>query len=144
RVLRGRPAPAVRPRPPDPEGPGRGDLSRSPQPRRAARTGEGMTAEGTTAAPAKLGTRRSTMATTQSQRLADTATEPTGQPIELQLVTSSGAVTKAHLPQLGGPGLFVNALRDALVAGTTASAVHSLKALPTAPAEGLVLAASPE
>lgn len=107
-------------------------------------TAEGTSAEGTTAAPAKLGTRRSTMATTQSQGVADTITERTGQAIELELITSFGDVTKAHLTQLGGTGVFVNALRDELVAGTIDFAVHSLKDLPTAPAEGLVLAAIPE
>ncbi|WP_067600241.1 hydroxymethylbilane synthase [Nocardiopsis listeri] len=96
------------------------------------------------ATPAKLGTRRSTMATSQSQIVADTITERTGQAIELELITSFGDVTKAHLTQLGGTGVFVNALRDELAAGTIDFAVHSLKDLPTTPADGLVLAAIPE
>lgn len=97
-----------------------------------------------TGTPAKLGTRRSTMATSQSRMVADTITERTGQAIELELITSFGDVTKAHLTQLGGTGVFVNALRDALNEGTIDFAVHSLKDLPTTPAEGLVLAAIPE
>ncbi|XKK41378.1 hydroxymethylbilane synthase [Nocardiopsis sp. ARC36] len=97
-----------------------------------------------TGTPAKLGTRRSTMATSQSRMVADAITERTGQAIELELITSFGDVTKAHLTQLGGTGVFVNALRDELVAGTIDFAVHSLKDLPTAPADGLVLAAVPE
>lgn len=97
-----------------------------------------------TGTPAKLGTRRSTMATTQSRGVADTITERTGQAIDLELITSLGDVTKAHLTQLGGTGVFVNALRDELVAGTIDFAVHSLKDLPTTPADGLVLAAIPE
>lgn len=96
------------------------------------------------ATPAKLGTRRSTMATSQSRIVADTITERTGQAIELELITSFGDVTKAHLTQLGGTGVFVNALRDELAAGTIDFAVHSLKDLPTTPADGLVLAAIPE
>ncbi|SIO91280.1 hydroxymethylbilane synthase [Nocardiopsis sp. JB363] len=96
------------------------------------------------ATPAKLGTRRSTMATSQSRIVADTITERTGQAIELELITSFGDVTKAHLTQLGGTGVFVNALRDELVAGSIDFAVHSLKDLPTTPADGLVLAAIPE
>lgn len=96
------------------------------------------------ATPAKLGTRRSSMATSQSQIVADTITERTGQAIELELITSFGDVTKAHLTQLGGTGVFVNALRDELAAGTIDFAVHSLKDLPTTPADGLVLAAIPE
>lgn len=96
------------------------------------------------ATPARLGTRRSTMATSQSRIVADTITERTGQAIELELITSFGDVTKAHLTQLGGTGVFVNALRDELVAGSIDFAVHSLKDLPTTPADGLVLAAIPE
>ena len=96
------------------------------------------------ATPAKLGTRRSTMATNQSQKVADTLTERTGQAIELELITSFGDVTKAHLTQLGGTGVFVNALRDELNADTIDFAVHSLKDLPTTPADGLVLAAITE
>ncbi|GLU49168.1 hydroxymethylbilane synthase [Nocardiopsis ansamitocini] len=94
--------------------------------------------------PARLGTRRSTMATSQSQLVADAITEHTGVPIELVLITSFGDVTKAHLTQLGGTGVFVNALRDELLAGSVDFAVHSLKDLPTAPADGLTLAAIPE
>ncbi|MFC3998433.1 hydroxymethylbilane synthase [Nocardiopsis sediminis] len=98
----------------------------------------------TAAAPARLGTRRSTMATTQSRMVADLITARTGVPIELEPITSFGDVTKAHLTQLGGTGVFVTALRDELAAGTVDFAVHSLKDLPTAPADGLVLAAIPE
>jgi hydroxymethylbilane synthase len=43
----------------------------------------------------------------------------------------------------GSTGVFVNALRDALLAGEIDLAVHSLKDLPTTPAEGIALAAIP-
>ncbi|WP_046471798.1 hydroxymethylbilane synthase [Allosalinactinospora lopnorensis] len=95
-------------------------------------------------APVRLGTRRSPMATSQSQRVADAITERTGTPVELVLITSFGDVTKAHLTQLGGTGVFVNALRDELLADTVDVAVHSLKDLPTTPADGLTLVAIPE
>ncbi len=94
--------------------------------------------------PIRLGTRRSPMATSQSQRVADAVTTRTGQPVELELVTSFGDVTRAHLTQLGGTGVFVNALRDELLAGTIDIAVHSLKDLPTTPADGLCLVAITE
>lgn len=93
---------------------------------------------------ARLGTRKSTMATTQSQAVAELVTERTGVPVELVLITSFGDVTKAHLTQLGGTGVFVNSLRDELHAGSIEFAVHSLKDLPTAAAEGLTLIAVPE
>jgi hydroxymethylbilane synthase len=97
-----------------------------------------------TSVPARLGTRRSTMATTQSRQVGDRITALTGVPVELELITSFGDVTKAHLTQLGGTGVFVNALRDELLADTVDFAVHSLKDLPTGPAEGLTLAAITE
>ena len=62
----------------------------------------------------------------------------------MALITSFGDVTKAHLTQLGGTGVFVNALRDELLAGNIDFAVHSLKDLPTTPADGLTLVAITE
>ena len=47
------------------------------------------------------------------------------------------------LEESGGTGVFVSALRDALLAGEVDVAVHSLKDLPTYAHEGVVLAAVP-
>jgi hydroxymethylbilane synthase len=58
-------------------------------------------------------------------------------------VQTEGDVNAAAIAQIGGTGVFVTALRDALLAGTVDLAVHSYKDLPTAPAEGLVVAAVP-
>ncbi|MFI6481415.1 hydroxymethylbilane synthase [Nonomuraea sp. NPDC050663] len=91
----------------------------------------------------RLGTRKSLMATTQSQMVADLYTERTGQAIELVGITTFGDVTKAHLAQLGGTGVFVSALRDKLVEGEVDFAVHSLKDLPTKQDDRFVLAALP-
>src|SRR5690606_9769583 len=77
----------------------------------------------TSAAAARLGTRRSNMATTQSGLVARAITERTGVPVELELITSYGDVTRAHLTQLGGTGVFVNALRGEPVARPTELAV---------------------
>jgi hydroxymethylbilane synthase len=63
--------------------------------------------------------------------------------VELVEVTTEGDVTSAPLASLGGTGVFVNALRDALLAGEVDVAVHSLKDLPTGPAEGILIAAVP-
>ncbi|MEU5859656.1 hydroxymethylbilane synthase [Nonomuraea sp. NPDC047529] len=92
----------------------------------------------------RLGTRRSVLATTQSQMVADALTERTGRPVELVGVTTFGDVTKAHLAQLGGTGVFVSALRDKLVEGEIDFAVHSLKDLPTKQDPRFTLAALPE
>jgi hydroxymethylbilane synthase len=91
----------------------------------------------------KLGTRRSPMAMTQSGLVADALTARTGQEVELVSVTTQGDVSKAHLAQIGGTGVFVNGLRERLLAGEIDFAVHSLKDLPTGPAEGIALAAVP-
>ncbi|MFD1937090.1 MULTISPECIES: hydroxymethylbilane synthase [Nonomuraea] len=92
----------------------------------------------------KLGTRRSLMATTQSQMVADLYTAKTGRTIELVGITTFGDVSKAQLSQLGGTGVFVSALRDKLVEGDIDFAVHSLKDLPTKQDPRFVLAALPE
>ena len=56
---------------------------------------------------------------------------------------TEGDRSSAAIAQLGGTGVFVTALREALLDGTVDLAVHSYKDLPTAPAPGLVLAAVP-
>ena len=93
--------------------------------------------------PLKLGTRRSLMAMTQSKLVADELTARTGHEVELVGVTTQGDVSKAQLAQIGGTGVFVSALRDKILSGEVDFAVHSLKDLPTLPAEGIALAAVP-
>ncbi|WP_405088170.1 hydroxymethylbilane synthase [Microbispora sp. NBC_01389] len=94
--------------------------------------------------PLRLGTRRSLMATTQSRIVADRLTALTGREVELVGVTTFGDVSRAHLTQLGGTGVFVNDLRGRLLAGEVDFAVHSLKDLPTKQDERIALAAIPE
>ncbi len=96
-----------------------------------------------TAAPLRLGTRGSALALTQSGQVAAALTARTGRPVELVRVLTQGDVSKVAIDQLGGTGVFVTALRDALLAGQVDLAVHSYKDLPTAPARGLVIAAVP-
>jgi len=91
----------------------------------------------------KLGTRKSLLAMTQSGMVADALTEATGRAVELVGVTTEGDVNKALLAQIGGTGVFVNRLREELLSGGVDFAVHSLKDLPTAPAEGVALVALP-
>jgi len=86
------------------------------------------------------------MAIAQSRQVADMITERTGRPVEIVGVTTLGDVSRAQLTQIGGTGVFVSALREALLAGEVDLAVHSLKDLPThggGPAAGIVLAAVP-
>ena len=91
----------------------------------------------------RLGTRASALARTQSQTVADAVTAATGRPVELVDISTEGDRSSAAIAQLGGTGVFVTALREALLAGEVDLAVHSYKDLPTAPAAGLVLAAVP-
>ncbi|MEV4003744.1 hydroxymethylbilane synthase [Actinomadura sp. NPDC049753] len=93
--------------------------------------------------PLRLGTRKSLMATTQSQGVADALSRLTGHAVELVGVTTQGDVSKALLAQIGGTGVFVNALRDKVLSGEVDFAVHSLKDLPTSETPGIVLAATP-
>jgi hydroxymethylbilane synthase len=83
------------------------------------------------------------MAIAQSRQVADMITERTGRGVEIVGVTTLGDVSRAQLTQIGGTGVFVSALREALLSGEVDLAVHSLKDLPTGPAAGIVLAAVP-
>ncbi|GLY27587.1 hydroxymethylbilane synthase [Kineosporia sp. NBRC 101731] len=101
----------------------------------------------------RLGTRRSQLARTQSQWFADrlvaalalVAPEREFR-VELVEVVTSGDVSAASntpLTSLGGTGVFVSALREAVLRDECDFAVHSLKDLPNAQPEGLTLASVP-
>ena len=90
----------------------------------------------------RLGTRRSALATTQSRWVADRLVE-LGHEVELVEITTEGDRSGELLTTIGGTGVFVSAIREALHEGRIDVAVHSLKDLPTAPDPELVLAAVP-
>jgi hydroxymethylbilane synthase len=94
--------------------------------------------------PLRLGTRRSALAMAQSGMVAREVSRVTGRPVELVEITTFGDTSREALAQIGGTGVFVSALRDALLEGRIDLAVHSLKDLPTAAPAGLLLAAVPE
>ena len=91
----------------------------------------------------RLGTRGSALARTQSQAVADAITAATGTPVELVHIVTEGDRSSAAIAQLGGTGVFVAAIRRALLEGSVDLAVHSYKDLPTAPEPGLIIAAVP-
>lgn len=97
----------------------------------------------TTPRPLRLGTRASALALTQSSLVAD-ALRALGWHVDLVPIRTDGDRLTGSLAHIGGTGVFVTALRTALVDGTCDIAVHSLKDLPTAPAAGIALAAVPE
>ncbi len=91
----------------------------------------------------RIGTRRSALAQTQARHVADALTARTGAEVELVGVTTHGDVSRESLAQIGGTGVFVNALRDRLLDGEIDIAVHSLKDLPTTQPDELTVAAIP-
>jgi hydroxymethylbilane synthase len=83
------------------------------------------------------------MAIAQSRQVASMITERTGRPVEIVEITTRGDLSRARLAQIGGTGVFVSALRDALLGGGLDLAVHSAKDLPAGAAPGIALAAVP-
>jgi hydroxymethylbilane synthase len=90
-------------------------------------------------------TRRSPLALAQSRafaaRLAAAAGGVTTQ--ELQIVTSGDTIQDRSLAEIGGKGLFVKEIEEALLAKKADFAVHSLKDVPAALPDGLLLACIP-
>ena len=94
----------------------------------------------------RIGTRGSQLALAQVRwvqgRLAAIGVAAASEPVVIR--TSGDRVTDRPLSAIGGKGLFVKEIEEALLAGTIDCAVHSLKDLPAGLAPGLVLAAVPE
>ena len=67
--------------------------------------------------PLRLATRRSPLALAQSTMVGEQLAALTGRPLELVEVTTRGDVDPAPLSQIGGTGVFVVAVRQALVMG---------------------------
>ncbi|HEV2887985.1 MAG TPA: hydroxymethylbilane synthase [Jatrophihabitans sp.] len=92
----------------------------------------------------RVGTRASLLARTQAQLVVDAfAGSNPDVPVETVLVSTEGDRSAQPLEEIGGTGVFVSALREALLAGEIDVAVHSFKDLPTAAAPGIALAAVP-
>jgi hydroxymethylbilane synthase len=68
--------------------------------------------------------------------------ERAGQQVEIIQIATPGDRSSAPIPQIG-VGVFTSALREALLREQVDVVVHSYKDLPTAPEEGIVLAAVP-
>jgi hydroxymethylbilane synthase len=91
----------------------------------------------------RIGTRGSALALTQSQQTADLLAAVGGFETELVRIRTEGDVKTGSLASLGGTGVFVAALREALLADRCDVAIHSLKDLPTTGEPGLSVAAIP-
>lgn len=91
----------------------------------------------------RVGTRGSALARVQAGQVALALTDRTGRPAELVEISTPGDRSSDALVSIGGTGVFVSSLRDAVRAGTVDVAVHSYKDLPTMPAPGLRVVAVP-
>jgi hydroxymethylbilane synthase len=79
----------------------------------------------------RIGTRGSALAMAQSGLVAQELAAATGRPVELVRIRTEGDVNGGPLALIGGTGVFVTAVRDALLDNRIDVAVHSFKDLPT-------------
>jgi hydroxymethylbilane synthase len=78
----------------------------------------------------------------QASAVADQITAATGREVELELIETTGdARLDVPLHEIGGQGVFVKEVQLAVIDGRADLAVHSAKDLPSAPTDGLVIAA---
>jgi hydroxymethylbilane synthase len=91
----------------------------------------------------RIGTRGSALALAQAGEVAHRITAELGCAVELVRISTAGDHDRGRLADIGGQGVFVGAVRDALISGEVDIAVHSLKDLPTEPHPGIAMAALP-
>jgi hydroxymethylbilane synthase len=92
----------------------------------------------------RIATRGSALALAQSGAVARAVGAALGCETELVALTTSGdRLADASLARVGGKGLFVKEIEEALLDGRADLAVHSAKDLPAQTRPGLVLAAFP-
>ncbi len=93
----------------------------------------------------RIATRRSALAMWQARHVSGllTAREPGLEVQLLELMTRGDRILDVPLAEVGGKGLFVKEIEDALLRGDAQIAVHSMKDLPANEPPGLVIAAVP-
>ncbi|HVP67453.1 MAG TPA: hydroxymethylbilane synthase [Anaeromyxobacteraceae bacterium] len=93
----------------------------------------------------RIATRRSALAKWQANHVALLLRdrEPGLDVQLLELMTKGDRILDVPLAEVGGKGLFVKEIEDALLRGDAEVAVHSMKDLPALLAPGLVIAATP-
>src|ERR1041385_6425024 len=97
-----------------------------------------------TSAPTRVlrgGTRHSQLARWQTARIRDALRQRGVSSDEIAITTAGDRDLDRPLPEIGGKGLFTEALEEALRAGAIDFAVHSLKDLPIEPSPDIVVAA---
>lgn len=97
----------------------------------------------------KVGTRQSALAMTQSGQTLDALkrlAEDAGLPLEFEvvpIVTRGDRILDVTLSKVGGKGLFVKEIEEALLGGEIDIAIHSMKDMPFELPEGLVIGCVP-
>lgn len=93
----------------------------------------------------RVGTRRSRLATTQTSQVVRELEHraPDVRFSLVEIVTRGDRVQDVALSKIGGKGLFISEIEDALLRGEIDFAVHSLKDVPAELAPGLTIAAIP-
>jgi len=97
-----------------------------------------------------VGTRQSALALTQTGQVIEALTriaEEQGLPYRFEvkkIVTKGDRILDVTLSKVGGKGLFVKEIEQALMGGEIDMAVHSMKDVPHALQEGLMLGAIPK
>ncbi len=94
----------------------------------------------------RIGTRGSKLALTQSEWIRNKVQERYPHVrVELTIIKTTGdKIQDAPLSKVGGKGLFVKEIEDALLENRVDLAVHSMKDVPAELPDGLMLAAFPE
>lgn len=98
----------------------------------------------------KVGTRQSALALTQTGHMVDRLKRVCGEKgldchFEIvKIVTKGDQILDVTLSKVGGKGLFVKEIEQALLDGSVDMAVHSMKDVPSERQDGLVIAAVPE
>ena len=93
----------------------------------------------------RVATRGSALALAQSTQIAERIATALGRETELVVISTTGdQIQDRPLAKIGGKGLFIKEIEEALLADRADVAVHSAKDLPARIADGCVLAAFPE
>jgi hydroxymethylbilane synthase len=91
-----------------------------------------------------IGTRGSLLATTQTRLISSSLESLAGYRISEKIIRTEGDEVTTSLTNPSRPGVFVTALRTALLRGEVDVIVHSFKDLPSLPEKGIQIAAVPK
>ncbi len=91
--------------------------------------------------PVRIGTRGSRLALAQAEKVCSLLLDHGIEAEEVIISTQGDTVTGVPLHEIGGQGVFVRALDDAILAGEIDAAVHSMKDIPAKRPDGLVTSA---